>query len=178
MAGIAEITRTYGGLEGRRVKAGTRFAIAKAQGGLVVITQARFQQLRDAGLAREEDSPAARAGTPPRQPGPVHQGHVKQKLLNESRTARKARNKNAGAPAEPRPLVNPAIGSQTTPVKLESLSPEAQASIKSNLGLRGRRKSPVSRSTTPGPDSPGPESSTPATAPGGVTIKDARNSQE
>ncbi len=175
MADIAEITRTYGGLEGRRVKAGTRFSIGKATQGLPVITQARFTQLRDAGLAREW---ANGAGAPVRQPGPVARQTVIQKPLNESRTARKARMKNAGAPTEPRPLVNPAHGGPTSGVKLASSSPEVQASVESNLALplRGRRKSASSRSTTPGKSSPGPESSTPATAAGGVTIQDARNS--
>lgn len=175
MADIAEITRTYGGLEGRRVKAGTRFAIGKATGGLEAITQARFTQLRDAGLARVFEGDAAAA---PRQPGPVARQTVIQRPMNRSRTAAKAAAKNAGAPAEPRPLVNPAHGGQTSAVKLGSSSPEVQASVESNMALplRGRRKSQSSPSTTRGKSAPGPESSTPATAPGGVTIKDARTS--
>lgn len=176
MADIAEITRTYGGLEGRRVKAGTRFAIGKPAGGLEAITQARFTQLRDAGLARKfegDDGPAAR------QPGPVARQTVVQRPLNRSRTAAKAAAKNAGRPPEPRPLVNPAHGGQTSAVKLASSSPEVQASVESNLALplRGRRKPSSSPSTTRGKSAPGPESSTPATGPGGVTITDARDSK-
>lgn len=174
MAKIAEITRTYGGLEGRRVKIGTRFAIGSAVEGLVTITTARFTQLKDAGLAREYD-PAAKPGTV--QPAYMAARQiVQQRQPIESRTARKARLKNAGAPAEPRPLTNPAIGGLSSTVKLAASSPEAQASVVSNLGLRGRRKSSPSPSMTPTVSPPGPALSTPATAPGGATTTESQNS--
>jgi hypothetical protein len=177
MAEIAEITRTYGGLEGRRVKAGTRFAVGQASDGLPTITKSRFQQLKDAGLARPWD-PKASPGRPVplANVSPAGQS-VRQAPLNRSRTATKAALKNAGAPSEPRPLVNPAGGSPILEtVKLESLSPEAQASAKSNLGLRGRRALSASPSTTPGKLPPGPDTSTPATERGGPITKDAQNS--
>lgn len=175
MAEIAEITRTYGGLEGRRVKAGTRFAIGKSTEGLPVITKTRFIQLTDAGLARQWIQGNK---TPIGQPAYTGGGQqVKQAQPNASRTARKLREKNAGSPGEPRPLANPsAPGGLSAPVKLESLSPEVQASTAANLGLRGRRGSARSSSTTPGKLPPGPESSTPATERGGVIIKAAPDS--
>jgi hypothetical protein len=176
MAEIAEITRTYGGQEGRRVKMGTRFAIAKPVGELPVITRQRFTQLVDAGLARAWD-PANKTPAPV----PAYTGGlqvVKLKASNESRTAKKQRAKNAGAPGEPRPLANPsAPGGLQPAVTLESLSPEAQASIKSNLGLRGRRGSSVSRSTMRSASPPGPESSMGATAPGGGTTAAPQDSK-
>lgn len=173
---IAEITRTYGGLEGRRVKAGTRYAVGKGVEGLPIITKARFEQLKIAGLARDW-IPGNKA--PILAPAYIGGGQaVKQAQPNPSRTARKLREKNAGAPGEPRPLVNPsAAGGLSAPVKLASSSPEVQASQESNLHMRGRRGSARSSSTTPGKLPPGPESSTPATERGGVTIEDARNSQ-
>lgn len=177
MAEIAEITRTYGGLEGRRVKAGTRFAIGKAVEGLPQISRTRFTQLVDAGLARLW-VPGNK--TPIATPAYTGGGQVvQQKQPLESRTARKLRAKNPGAPGEPRPLVNPASapGSLAAPVSLESLSPADQASIKSNLGLRGRRKSSASPSTMRTASPPGPESSTDATAPGGATTEGRENSR-
>lgn len=170
MAEIAEITRTYGGLEGRRVKQGSIMEVGKVYGG-VLFTKGRFQQLKDSGLARDYDpkrngdAPAVRGGVP----GAALQT-VTQRPLNQSRTAMKARAKQVGTPAEPRPLVNQANGSRDgVPMKLSSASPEVQASIESNLALRGRRKSPASPSTTLGSSAPGPESSTLAMAPGGGT---------
>lgn len=178
MAEIIQITRTYGGQEGRRVKAKTRFAVGNASDGLAVVTKARMQQLISAGLAKiwdPNDKPDAPTPTPGYTPGGQS---VAQKQPNASRTARKLREKNAGTPGEPRPLANPATGGLLQePVKLESLSPADQASIKSNLGLRGRRGSSASRSTTAGKQPPGPASSTPATERGGVTIKAAPDSQ-
>jgi hypothetical protein len=177
MAEIAEITRTYGGVEGRRIKAGTRFAIGKAVDGLPTLTRTRFTQLVDAGLARLW-VPGNKDPIPT--PGYTGGGQaVVQKQPLESRTSKKLRAKNPGAPGEPRPLVNPASapGSLSAPVSLESLSPADQASIKSNLGLRGRRKSSASPSTMPIASPPGRESSTAATAPGGGTTEAPGNSK-
>jgi hypothetical protein len=176
MADIAEITRTYGGLEGRRVKAGSLMEVGKVYGG-VLFTKSRFQQLKDSGLARDYDPKGA--GRPARPAAPsVALQTVVQKPLNQSRTARKARLKNAGAPSEPRPLVNPAHGSPAgVPMKLSSASPEVQASTEQNFALRGRRGSRRSPLTTPTSSPPGPESSTPATAPGGATTTAPETSQ-
>jgi hypothetical protein len=175
MADIAEVTRTYGGLEGRRIKAGHRFAVGKAIDGLDQISRSRFQQLKDAGLAREWD-PSGTAPAP-RQPAPgVARQTVVHKPLNQSRTAAKAAAKNSARPAEPRPLTNPALGGPASAVKLALSSPEVRASVESNLALRGRRKSPASPSTTPTKSVPGPESSTLATGPGGATTTGQKNS--
>lgn len=175
MAEIAEITRTYGGIEGRRVKQGTRFGIGKPVSGLQTITTARFQQLADAGLARRFDPKAGPAPTPAYGGGGGGQ-KVTQKQPNTSRTVRKAIRKNADRPDEPRPLVNPAAGGPIGAVGSAALSPEAQASLRSNLGLRGRRRSQSSRSITPGNDSPGLSASTPATVPGGESTTGQKDS--
>lgn len=176
MAEIAEITRTYGGVEGRRVKQGALMEVGKVYGG-VLFTKSRFQQLKDSGLARDYDpkneGKTARGGTPS-----VALQTVTQRPLNQSRTARKAALKNARAPAEPSPLVNPAHGSQSgVPMKLSSASPAVQASTEQNFALRGRRGSAASRSITPGSSPPGPASSTPATALGGATTTAPENSK-
>jgi hypothetical protein len=167
---IAEITRTYGGMEGRRVKGGTRFAIGKPVEGLQTITRTRFTQLVDAGLARlYVPGNKTPIGTPAYTGGGQT---VAQKQPNPSRTALKAKAKNAGAPGEPRPLANPsAPGGLSSPVKLASSSPADQASVVSNLGLRGRRASSRSLLTTHSKLPPGPESSTPVTERGGATTK-------
>lgn len=173
MAEIAEITRTYGGQEGRRVKRGQIIRVGETINGQV-FTRSRFQQLKDAGLARDYDP---NNSAPPKQPGPVARQTVVFKPLNESRTAKKARAKNAGAPAEPRPLTNPALGGPAMPVKLALSSPEAQASVASNLALRGRRKLSASPSTTLSKSAPGQESSTPAMATGGASTTGPDNSK-
>lgn len=54
-ATIAVAVKTFGNnksFEGLRVKAGQRFAIEKAQGGLPVMSLARFNSLKSAGLVR------------------------------------------------------------------------------------------------------------------------------
>jgi hypothetical protein len=171
MAEIAEITRTHGDLKGGRFKAGDRFAIGeKSVDGLPTLSRTRFTQLVQAGLARLW---VAGNKTPITTPAYTGGGQtVAQKQPNASRTARKIRDKNAGSPGEPRPLANPsAPGGLSSPVKLASSSPADQASVVSNLGLRGRRKSAASLSTTPGKLPPGPESSTPAMERGGATTK-------
>lgn len=176
---IAVVTRSYGGLEGRRVKAGTRFAIDRAAPGedIKIITRARFQQLKDACLVRP-DGTEGPAGAP--QPAYMAaRQEVVQRSPNQSRTAAKrlARQKNGGQPAEPRPLTNPALGSQTGAITLASLSPADQALAPSGLGLRGRRRSASSRSTTPTSSSPGPTPSAPSTAPGGGTTEERQDSK-
>ncbi len=171
---IAEITRTYGGLEGRRVKAGTRMAVEKPVAGLQVITLGRYKQLVSAGLAR----PWTGSPTPAPAPRPAYapQGQtVKQPIQTAARSVKQAQKKaaarkNPGAPLEPRPLVNPA-GGQTGASESASLSPEDQASKKATLGLRGTRASRRSQSITPTASSPGPTPSTPATGPGGASTK-------
>lgn len=178
MAEICEITRTHSNTEGKRYRAGDRLAVDKPQGGLPLITKQRFKQLTDVGLARLWDpsnpQPIPRAGYG----GVAGAQQVAQKQPNESRTVRKQRQKNAGTPAEPRPLANPAAGGRAPDLKQSSLSPADQAAVNANLGLRGRRGSSRSSSTTPTSSAPGPTSSTLATPPGGVSITDARNLPE
>lgn len=178
---IAEITRTYGGMEGRRIKAGTRLAIDKEIEGLQVISLGRYRQLVQAGLARPWTGSPIPPSAAPRPAYAAAGQTVKQPIQTASRSvkqaqAKAAKRKNAEAPPEPRPLVNTA-GGQTGPSASSSLSPEDQASKKASLGLRGTRTSKRSPSTTPSASSPGPAPSTPATAPGGASTKAPKGSK-
>lgn len=159
---ICVIVRAYGGQEGRRVKAGTRFAIDQEREGLRVITRGRYQQLRDAKLAKPfgaEDAAAAPGSATyakreaPRtldgQPltetkvgGPGQAGPVRARAASRRRT-------QEASPDAPAPLSRPA-GSPTGGGKPSSSSPEGQASNGSTSPRRGnRRGSSPSPSTTP-----------------------------
>lgn len=159
MAKIAIITRTYGGQEGLRTRAGTKLAIGTPCDGLQVISAARFAQLVGNGLAKEWiPKEGETLDARPSYGGGGLKGAAQtviQKQPMVSRTEQKRRRlANPDAPAAPRPLVNPAPG-RTGVIELSQSSPEDQASVKANLGLRGRRKSQPSQSTTAGDSSPG-----------------------
>ena len=157
---ICVVTRAYGGAEGRRVKAGTRFAIDQEREGLQVISRARFQQLRDARLVKPfgaEDAAAApgaatyAARTPRTLDGkPLTEstpGGPGEKGPRATRAAARRRTQEA-APEAPAPL-SPRAGSPTGAGKPSSASPEGQASGGSTSGRRGtRRGSSPSPSTT------------------------------
>lgn len=74
---IAVAIRTFGNSkmqEGLRVKAGTRFAVGKPQGGLQLLTPARYRQLLAARLVRPlgaEDAAAAPSAGDPSKKRPV-----------------------------------------------------------------------------------------------------------
>ena len=137
---IAVVTKTYAGQEGNRVKAGTRFAVGKEQGGLKVITKARYEALRAGRLVRpfgEEDTKEAPRYARPlaRTLSPVDQGQTARKVRAETR----ARLKQSDAPAAPKQLSGPRAGSQTGGATSPSSSPEAPASGKSTSAKSGRR---------------------------------------
>lgn len=148
---IAVVKRTYQGLEGNRVFAGTRFAVTKPQGDLKVISLQRFNQLKENGLARalgEEDAaamPRARYGA-----------GFTQVIEGEGTGVKTARSVRASARAKARQDENPSppsaiapLGSQTGAVKPVASSAAAQASATSTSTSRGRRGSGSSPSTTP-----------------------------
>lgn len=160
---ICVITRAYGGQEGRRIKVGTRFAIDKAQDGLAVITRGRYQQLRDAKLAKpfgvEDTAAAPGAATYAKQDGPrtlngqplteTRIGGTGEKGPRAVRAASRRRTSQEAAPEAPAPLSRP-TGSPTGAGGRSSSSPEGQASSGSTSRQRGTRQgSKPSPSTTP-----------------------------
>jgi hypothetical protein len=163
---IAVVTRTYQGLEGNRVFAGTRFAVGKPQGDLAVITLPRYNQLKENKLVRpfgEEDGGAvpARARY---SPGPTSTRLVEGegtgvKIARNVRERTRSRLRQEENPGAPKPLNPPAVraGSQTGEEKRASSLLGDQAQKPSTSGSRGRRTakpaakaSPSSSSTTPG----------------------------
>jgi hypothetical protein len=160
---IAVVTKTYQGLEGSRVKAGTRFAVGKAQGGLPLITNARYEALKAGKLVRPLDDADLKAG--PRRPlerrrvvleeGPGASRKPAREIRNKVR-ARLAGEKQSDAPEGPKQLKGPRNGSQTGPETSASSSPEDQASktltsdsLKPRPGRRGSRGAPAPASASP-----------------------------
>jgi len=177
---IAEVTRPYSGQEGFRVKAGTRLAVGKPVDGLKVITEDRYNQLLKSGLARPF---GAQNGPLSQTPPPRYEGQIKPMALKPpanpqgvGQGAAKRRQQEA-KPAEPRPLENPAGGETGAGVSASS-SPADPASTKSTSKLRGARRSRSSQSTTRTKNAGGQKPSTPATADGGASTKDAKNSAD
>lgn len=184
MTQIVEVTRTYGGAEGYRVKAGTKFSVghkAKLNGeDLQVISDGRYRQLLKAELVRTyaaDNVPLAQT------PRPCYEGQaaktvtVKQPITTQKRADAQVRE---AAPSEPRPLKNPASpdGGKTGAKTLSSSSPVAPQSKPSDSKPRGNRSAKPSVLTTHTKSVPGPKPSTPATGNGGVSTKDAKNSKD
>lgn len=173
---VVEVTRSYSGKEGFRVRAGTRFAVDRPFEKLTVIDNGRYLQLLRSGLVRPwklgDVVPLSKTPTP-KYEGQTRSPQVLQPQKTQTRTA--AKMKQEARPAEPRPLENPA-GGKTGAAGSASSSQEAQASTKSTSKSRGTRRSRSSASTTPTKNADGAKSSTPATGAGGVIIKDARRS--
>ncbi len=182
---LAKIIRTYGGQEGRRVKAGTVFSVGEQAQGLPVISLARFRQLQQQRLAEEYlaegqvAAPGAKPAQPPRtRPAPAVPNKMEpdgkpgatNPAADPSPARRRARNKTQNeAPKEPRPLGRRPDGGQRGEEQPASSSPADHQVGSVTLRQRGtRRGSAGSQSTTPGSSSPGPTSSTPATGPGGA----------
>lgn len=150
---ICVVAKTYGGAEGQRVYAGTRFAVGKDVDGLKTITRARYDALRQNNIVRplgEEDTVAA--------PGRVRYGaDFIQKTEGEGtgvtlarnvRQAAKVRARQSDNPIPPAPL-KPQRGSQTGAAKPSASSAAAPASSSSTSGSRGNRAgSKPSSSTT------------------------------
>jgi len=147
---IAQITRTYGGLEGPRIKAGTRFAIGKNIEGLRTVSEARFRQLKGTGLARYYDpnAPAAPAARPnyaaptltaaPKEVG-TNPGKKKAGMAAARQASR--RKTQEEEPADPQPISTQSLrGSQTG---REAPSPSSQVARQSSTATsrqRGNRR--------------------------------------
>lgn len=138
---IAVVKRTYQGLEGNRVFAGTRFAVGKPSGDLKVISLARFNQLTANGLARplgEEDAkalPRARYGAGFTQ---VIEGEgTGVKTARSVRQAARQRARQDENPSPPKAIAP--LGSQTGAVKPVASSQAVPPSATSTSTSRGRR---------------------------------------
>lgn len=148
---IAVVTKTYQGVEGRRVKAGTRFAVGKDLDGMATISLARYQTLLRNKLVRpfgDKDRKPTPVARPLERPQTRMEG-VGGPTARAERAASRARTRQPDEPATPRQIKGPSNGSQTGPAASSASSPEGQASAKSPSTSRGTRSSASSRSTTP-----------------------------
>lgn len=169
-AEIAVVRRTYSGAEGNRVKAGTRFAIGKEVGGLVVISRARYEQMRQQGIMRafgDEDTKGPATVRPSR---PLARtvttmegsGSASARSIREATRRRAKQTETPGAPKQTAgPKNSTSVGSQTGQAPASSSSPGGQASKGSTSGSSKRRGS---RGAAPG-EVPGaqPSASSPST---------------
>lgn len=171
---IAVVRRTYNGLEGHRVKAGTRFAVGREQGGLKVITKARFQTLAQSGILRafgDEDTkgpatvrpspPLARTVTTMEGPGGPSARKIRDAVRKRTRQA-----SEPGAPKQVKGPVNAQAstspGSQTGEGSASSVSLGDQAqnpSTPKRSGRRGTRGAAPAEAVIP-PASPSSPSTT------------------
>lgn len=147
---IGVVRKTYQGIEGERVKAGTRFAIGKDKGDLPIMSNARFQELCRLKIMRPlnaEDGKAAPSAAPLEKVITTLQG-PSGAVPRARRQAARARLKQDDNPPAPTKKAVPA-GSQTGKAAPSSSSPEAQASKPSTSRSRGTRPSASPPSTTP-----------------------------
>lgn len=174
---LVQVRRAYSGAEGKRVKIGAVFWVAKdskgkAPDGVLTISWARYQQLSASKIVAPvvgKPAPAQpKAKVEPRPMAAPAKGKPGAKVEPDSRAeARKAATANT-----PPPKSAARHGGQTGADDASSSSPAAPQTGKSTLKQRGVRRgqrSDGSPSTTPGASSPGPISSTPATDDGGAT---------
>lgn len=198
---LAEITRTYAGQEGRRIKAGTRFAVGVTIEGLKTISLPRFNQLKAQRLAKEVDgtalaAPSAKPAPTPRR-GAERPPPNKMEPPSRARPTQPARSRSrkrtqSEQPEEPRPLDRPQAGGPDGEGTASSSSQEVRQTGSLTLRQRGtrRRTSAGSQSTTPASltkppaattskrgSRAGPKSSTPATPTGGDTSEESQSSE-
>jgi hypothetical protein len=141
---IAVVRRTYNGVEGHRVKAGTRFAVGKEQGGLPVITKPRYQALVGLGLIRpfgEEDTAALVRPVRPLPRTVTTMEGTGGPTARSIRDAARRRVKQTDTPGAPKQLAGPKSkdGSRTGTAPASSSSPEAPASANVTSGSLKRR---------------------------------------
>jgi hypothetical protein len=169
---ICVVQRAYGGAEGIRVKAGTRFAVGAKVDGMQTITKPRYNELLTRHLVRplaEADQAAAPAARPTRRRPVVNQNDQSGPAPVTSESLRDITRRRSQDPAPPAPkeIIRPLSGSPDGTAKPSLSSPEAQASSSSTSTRRGRRRSDPSPSTTPSASPHGPTSSMPVTGHGG-----------
>lgn len=190
---LIKITRTYGGQEGHRVKAGRTFwggNPKEAPSGCDIITHARAVQLLGANLAvrLDEVSTTAAPGAPKRPTAPARRGAVVQeprttkvepRKLEGRATVKKAVPRKAGRGGSTKtPAAKKTGADQTGSPTGKAASPSSSqaghpTSTSTSGGPKPKRgqRSGGSPSTTPGNSSPGATASTPATADGGSSTE-------
>lgn len=178
---ICVVQRAYGGAEGVRVKAGTRFAIGAKVDGMQTITKPRYNELLVRHLVRalgEADQAAAPAARPTKRRPVINQNDPSGPAAVSSESLRDITRRRSQDPAPPAPkeIIRPLSGSPDGSEKPSLSSPEAQASSSSTSPRRGRRRSDPSPSTTPSASPHGPTSSMPATDRGGVLSTEPKDS--
>lgn len=154
---LAVVLKPYGGAEGTRVHAGTRFAVGKPLGDLQVISLARFNSLKDSRLVRAFDPELDGAALPkkgdkPRNPPQEAAAEPQSdKTRRNVRARTRARTPQVEKPEAPARISPP--GPQTGGGGSASPSPGAplsSSSISRPSGRRGNRTAPPSSpSTTP-----------------------------
>lgn len=200
---LIEVTRPYGGQEGRRIKPGTRFSVDEPIEGLVTVTTARAKALLRQNLAKTLDAEsltldAAPAAEPNRNRAarrlaadPANKMEPDSKPGPSDRAKARRKTPQPKEPREPRPL-NDRAGSRAGTDAPASSSQAGPAIVSSTLKQRGTRRAPKSGgspSTTPGSQptspesttssqdsSPGQTSSTAATAAGGAPSEESQDS--
>lgn len=184
---LIEVTRPYGGAEGKRVKPGTRFWVKQPgkigkPAGLLEIAPTRYQQLKSMKLVKPlgpvAEAPPAPQAKPAKEPRSKPAPQPRNKVEPDSRPpAPSAPGPRAAAKSQsPKDPIDPAKrpgGSPAGKAEPSSSSLAGRPTKPSTLKQRGVRRSDSrsagSLSTTPGDSAPGPSSSTPATPDGGGT---------
>jgi hypothetical protein len=159
---IAVVLKTYSGVEGQRVKAGTRFAIGKEIGGLPVITKSRYEALRQNKIVRKlaDDDLKPRRGTYPLARKVIMEegaGGLSAQAARNKVRGRLATKKQDAEPSLPKQVSGPRAGSRTGAEKSESSS-EAGHPLKpltsKNFARRGQRGAPAVAPAAPSASSP------------------------
>lgn len=175
---LVQVRRAYSGAEGKRVRIGTRFWVAKdskskAPDGVLTISWARYQQLAASRIVELADGkkapPQPKAKVDPRPKPAPSKREPGAKVEPDSRSAAR---KAATANTPPPPPKHAPRGGPTGEAAESSSSQAAPQTGKSTLkqrGVRRGRRSDGSQSTMPGDSSPTPTSSMPATVDGGAT---------
>lgn len=191
---LIEILKTYGGQEGVRTRAGTRFWVAqpgsgKAPADVRPMTPARFRQLETMKLAGKVKTAAGKA------PAPAPKAKVERPLRDQGTLTPRAKVEpdsnqkkaadprgpfKAQSPKTPRPAASRPGGQPGEKAAALSSSqavlPTGGSTLKQRGVRRGDKKQTGSPSTTLTPSVPGPESSTPPTGPGGDTTTESPDS--
>jgi len=194
---LIEITRPYGGQEGRRVKPGTRFWVtgvsrSSPPEGVRTMERVRFGQLQRMGLADQVQDGAGRAapGARPRptpadpEPRSRELPPRRTKVEPDSNAPNPRREAQARTPAKEaaegeegptRPRRGGRAGADPQSSSSEVVRQSGSVTLRQR-GTRRDRTSGGSPSTTPSSASAGQTSSTPATSAGGASTTEPGDS--
>lgn len=171
---LVTVRRPYGGLEGRRVRVGTRLYVIKpghkasdAPEGITAIAYTRYKDLAMNGLVTTEALEAPKKVKLPEKAQRLGNGSGR-KANKEREQAQKAHKKTGGRTGKDAPPSS----SPAAP------APEEKTGIFGARKRRGQRASDGSQSTTPSSSAPGQTANTPQTGDGGSTTDPQSQSGE